>query len=267
MAAFRVLLVVDAEKFSAQRDSESREVYMAIREVLDGALKSSDLVATWQAARFVENTGDGVLAMLPAESVPRLIDHFPRCLQEELARAPKPRAGGPRLRLRVALHVGLVDDEHSVAPISAAAIDVNRLLDAEPLRAALGESDPDVTFAAFIVSAKLFDTYVAGGWTRLRESQFTEVRIRAADHKGPAYLYVPTPSQVKTWAAPTGGDSLDMPAALPDQPPTVGPTGSIGPTEPTGPKIGLGIRSRIRGNDRQAAVGNVIGRYLVQGRS
>jgi hypothetical protein len=248
MSAFRVLLVVDAEKFSAHRDAESHDLHMAIREVLDGALKSSELVETWQGARFVENTGDGILAMLPAESVPRLIDHFPRCLQEELAqRAPKPRSGGPRLRLRVALHVGLVDDEHSVAPVSTAAIDVNRLLDAEPLHAALGESDPDVTFTAFIVSAKLYDTYVVGGWTRLRESQFTEVRIRANGYKGNAYLHVPTPSQVKTPAAPADRGAVGMPAAL------------RGGASTTG--------SRIRAKDPQFGIGNVIGRRLLEERS
>ncbi|HEX6467703.1 MAG TPA: hypothetical protein VF069_01310 [Streptosporangiaceae bacterium] len=206
MAAFCVLLVVDAEKFSAHRDAEPRDVHMAIREVLDEALKASDLVETWQAARFVENTGDGILAMLPAESAPRLMDHFPLCLQKELAeRAPKLRAGGSPLRLRAALHIGLVDDEYSVGHFSAAAIDVNRLLDAEPLRAALSESDPDVTYAAFIVSAKLFNTYVAGGWTRLRESQFTEVRVIGKEYKGPAYLYVPTPSPGGTPRVPPSG--------------------------------------------------------------
>lgn len=195
MAAFCVLLVVDVEKFSAHHDAELRDVYKTIREVLDEALKASDLVETWQAARFVENTGDGILAVLPVESAPRLMDHFPRCLQAELAeRAPKLRARGARLRLRAALHVGLVDDEYTVAPFSTAAIDVNRLLDAEPLRAALRDSDPDVTYAAFIVSAMLFDTYVAGGWTRLRESQFTEVRITAKECRGTAYLYLPAPS-------------------------------------------------------------------------
>jgi len=213
MAAFCVLLVVDAAKFSAQRDAELRDVDMTIREVLDEALKASNLVETWQAARFVENTGDGILAVLPAESAPRLMDHFPRCLQEELAeRAPKLRERGARLRLKAALHVGLVDDECSAAPFSTAAIDVNRLLEAEPLRAALKESDPDVTYAAFIVSAKLFDTYVAGGWTRLRESQFTEIRVKAKEYKGPAYLYIPTPSLGKTPSTAAEGGSPGRPA-------------------------------------------------------
>jgi hypothetical protein len=246
MAAFRVLLVVDAEKFSAHGNSELRDVYLAIREVLDEALKSSDLVETWRAARFVENTGDGILAVLPAEMAPRLIDYFPRCLQEELAaRASKLRARG--LRLRVALHVGLVDDECSGAPVSTAAIDVNRLLDAEPLRAALRESDPDVTFAAFIVSAKLFDMYVAGGWTRLRESQFTEVRVKANEYTGFAYLYIPTPSPNKTPSTPAERGSPGMHAPVPARPSMIGFGGC--------------------GNVSQLAIDNGVGRDLHQERS
>jgi hypothetical protein len=247
-----VLLVVDVEKFSAHSDSEMRDVYQAIREILDDALKSSDLVETWRAARFVENTGDAILAVLPAESAPRLMDHFPRCLQEELAdRASKPRARGPRLRLRVALHVGLLLDEYSVAPVCAAAIDVNRLLEAEPLRAALRDSDPDVTFAAFLVSAKLFDTYVAGGWTRLRASQFTKVRVKAEEYKGVAYLYVPTPSPGKT------------PSKTPSTPAGPGAAGRPAPV-PGGPSmIGLGDL----GNDDQIATDTIVERDLREERS
>ena len=215
MAAFQVLLVVDAEQFSTHGDVELRDVSLAIREVLDEALRSSDLVETWRAARFVENTGEGILAVLPAESAPRLMDHFPRCLQEELAeRASKPRARGLRLRLRVALHAGLEDDGDSVVPVCTAAIDVNRPLDAEPLRAALKDSDPDVTFAAFIVSAKLFDTYVAGGWTRLRESQFTQVQVAAKDC-GAAYLYIPAPSPGRTPSTPAERHPHGMSVPLP----------------------------------------------------
>ncbi|HEU5159417.1 MAG TPA: hypothetical protein VFU43_20640 [Streptosporangiaceae bacterium] len=244
MAAFRVLLVVDAEKFSVRRDAELHDHHLTIREVLDEALKASDLVQTWQAARFVENTGDGILAVLPAESAPRLVDHFPRCLQQKLAeRARQPRAQGRRLRLRAALHVGIVD-EYAVAPFSTAAIDVNRLLDAEPLHAALRDSDPDVTYAAFIVSARLFDTYVAGGWTRLRESQFTEVRVEAKQDMGSAYLHVPIASP---GGAPAERDSPHQPAPVPDGPFL----------------IGFGLR----GNAPPRAIDDIVGRDSSRRRS
>jgi hypothetical protein len=247
--AFRALLVVDAEKFSTHRDSELRDIHMEIRHVLAAACAGSGLGEIWQAVRFMESTGDGVLAILPHESVSRLIDPFPRRLQEALsASAPALRARGLRLRLRVALHFGLVDDERPDAPgISTAAIDVNRLLDAEPLRDALSGSDPDVTFAVFLLSAELFATYVAGGRTGLRESQFTKVQVMVKQYERPAYLYIPTPSGTQTSSPPPKDDSARVP------PPASGAPSISGIT--------------ISGGGSQNAFGNTVGGDFHQERS
>jgi hypothetical protein len=127
----------------------------------------------------------------------QLIHPFADHLQAVLAEsAPRLRAEGLRLRLRVALHAGLVDDEHPVtAGISAATNDVSRLLDCEPLRAALRDSDPNVTFVAAVVSAEAFDMFVRGGHTGLPPSRFTQVRAKVKQFDRPAFLYVPTPSE------------------------------------------------------------------------
>ncbi|MDN3359626.1 hypothetical protein [Actinomadura sp. DC4] len=227
METFRALLVVDAEKFSAHRDSELPDVHREIRRVLAAACAGSGLREAWEAVKFMESTGDGVLAMLPLESAPALVDVFPRRLQEALAAcAPELRARGLRLRLRVALHYGLVDDERPGAPgISTATIDVNRLLDAEPLRDALSGSDPEITFAAFLLSAELFGTYVEGGRTKLRESQFTEVRVKVKQYERPAYLYVPVPSLTRTPPPPTPPSPReDGPVPVPGAPSISGVT-------------------------------------------
>jgi hypothetical protein len=249
MEAYRALLVVDAEKFSSHRDSELRDVHLEIRHVLAAACETSGLGETWRAVRFMQPTGDGVLAALPYEAAPKLIDPFPRRLQEALAAsAQKLRGRALRLRLRVALHIGLVDDEHPEAPgLSTAVIDVNRLLEAQPLRAALAESDPDVTFAAFIVSTDLFGDYVRGGRTGLRESQFTEVRVQVKEYERLAYLYVPTPSRVES-PSPSAGDAA---AAVPS--PTTGGVSVSGIT--------------IQGDGSRNAFGNTVGRDLRQEQS
>ncbi|MFB4306116.1 hypothetical protein [Actinomadura sp. GTD37] len=197
MDEYRAVLVVDAEKFSAHRDVELPDVHLEIRRVLGVAATGSGLGRTWENVRFMQSTGDGILAVLPHEAVPALIDPFPRRLQEALAEcAPRLRARGVRLRLRVALHVGLVDDERPDAPgLSTAVIDVCRLVDSRPLRDALEHSDPEVTFAAFMVSRELFTDFVAGGRTPLRGSQFTEVEAKVKQYARPAYLYVPAPSE------------------------------------------------------------------------
>ena len=239
MEAFRALLVVDAEKFSAHPDAKLPDVHLEIRRVLAVACAESGLGETWENVRFMESTGDGVLAALPLDAARALIDPFPRRLQDALAAAaPDLRARGMRLRLRVAMHIGLVDDERTDAPgISTATIDVNRLLDSDPLRDALRGSDAEVTYAAFAVSAELFASYVQGGRTGLRESQFSQVRVKVKQFDRPAYLYVPTPSTVSDSSAKPPERAEPRPA-------------------PAGPSIS-GVT--ISGDGAQTAFGNTVG--------
>jgi hypothetical protein len=193
----RTLFVVDAEGFSRNRDVELPRLHTEIRRVVERACKRSGLGDTWEAVRFLQSTGDGLLAILPLDAAASLIYPFTDRLQDVLAAcAPQLRARGMQLRLRTALHVGLVDDVHPVtAGISTATNDVSRLLDCEPLRAALRDSDPEVTFAAVIVSAEAFEMFVRGGHTGLEPSQFSRVQAKVKQFDRPAYLYVPTPSQ------------------------------------------------------------------------
>ncbi|WP_424535825.1 hypothetical protein ACOZ38_38165 [Sphaerisporangium viridialbum] len=196
MEKYTALLAVDAEKFSTHRDIDLPRLHMEIRHALEAACVSSGLAEVWRDVRFLESTGDGILAVLPYEAIPALVDRFPFRLQDALAAvAPELRAKTLTLRLRVALHVGLVDDERTEAPgISTATIDVCRLLDSEPLREALRQSDPSVTFVVLLLSEEVFTTYVAGGRTTLRESQFTPVEVTVKQFSRPAYRCIPTPS-------------------------------------------------------------------------
>lgn len=189
MPQMRTLFVVDAEGFSRHPDAALPGVHTEIRRVVGRAAEWSGLAETWRNARFVQSTGDGLLAVLPLEAITALVHPFIDRLQDALA------GSTPRLRLRVALHVGLVDDEDPVtAGISTATNDVSRLLDCEPLRAALGDSDPDVTFTAAVVSAEVFEKFVRAGRTTLPPSRFRRVRAKVKQFDQPAFLYVPTPS-------------------------------------------------------------------------
>lgn len=197
MLSFHGLLVVDAEGFSRNRDVDLPDVHTEIRDVLERASKDSGLGETWEAAPFKQSTGDGILAVLPLDAMPRLIHPFSDRLQEALAdSAPRLRARGLSLRLRVAFHAGLVDDEHPVtAGISTATNDVSRLLDCDPLRTALRDSDPSVTFAAVVLSQEAFEMFVRAGRTGLQPSQFTQVQAQVKQFDRPAFLYVPKPSK------------------------------------------------------------------------
>ncbi|POM26312.1 hypothetical protein BTM25_07080 [Actinomadura rubteroloni] len=218
MESLRALLVVDAEKFSRHPGSELPGLHLAIVDAVDRACAGSGLKEIWERVRFRQSTGDGLLSALPVEALPRLVHPFPHRLQEALAAAaPGLRARGVRLRLRVALHFGFVDDERTDAPgISTATTDVNRLLDSGPLRDALESSDPDVTFAAVLLSDEAFRTFVLDGKTDLKPSQFTEVRVVVKTFDRPAHLYVPTPS--RRAAGPSDAEPEPEPAPSPPRP-------------------------------------------------
>jgi hypothetical protein len=197
VSTIRTLLVVDAEGFSRNRDVELPSLHSEIRRAVECACQRSGLGNAWQDVPLLQSTGDGLFAVLPVDAIVSLIYPFIDRLQDVLAEsAAQLRARSLRLRLRAALHTGLVDDEHPVtAGISAATNDVHRLLNCEPLRAALCDSDPDVTFAAVIVSAEVFEMFVRGGHTGLQPSQFTQVRATVKQFDRPAFLYVPVHSQ------------------------------------------------------------------------
>lgn len=213
--SFHGLLAIDAEGFSRNRDAELPGLHEEIRQSVELACEKSGLGSAWRGLRLLQPVGDGLFAVLPDSAIALFIHPFPDCLQEALAdTAPRLRVNGLRLRLRAALHAGLVDDERPVtAGISTATNDVHRLLDCGPLRAALADSDPDVTFAAMIVSSEAFDMFVRGGRTALRPSQFTRVRATVKQLDRPAYLYVPVPSRKEPddEAGPGGGPSGDPP--------------------------------------------------------
>lgn len=194
---FRALLTVDAEGYSRNPDADLPGLHIGIRNAVERACERSGLRDAWQGARVVQSTGDGLFAVLPVDTMPALIHPFPDQLHYALAaEAAGLRAHGLCLRLRAALHVGMVDDEDPLTGgISAAAIVVSRLLDCTPLRAALRDSDPDTTFAAMIISAEVFEQFVAARYADLPASRFTPVRAQVKQFDRPAYLYVPVPSR------------------------------------------------------------------------
>jgi len=213
--SFRALLTVDAEGYSRNPGAELPNLHISIRDVVESACKHSGLGDTWRSVRVLQSSGDGLLAILPVAALPLLIHPFADRLQSALAEsAPKLRERGLSLRLRTAVHVGLVDDEDPVTGgISPATNEVSRLLNCQPLRQALLDSDPDVTFAAMIVSAEVYDQFVRAGHTGLAASRFIPVRARVKQFDRTAYLYVPIQSlrALEDTTRPDGDPDESMP--------------------------------------------------------
>jgi class 3 adenylate cyclase len=154
-AAHRGILVVDMEAFTAEgRQTKDR---ITMRESMFTALRDSMNLADvpWKACS-IEDTGDGILVLVPPE-LPKILlvvvaDELERALRAHNAVS----APASRIRLRMALHAG----EVRVGSNGVAGTAVNhafRLLDALPVKIALKDSDRDL---ALIVSAWFFEEVV-----------------------------------------------------------------------------------------------------------
>ncbi|WP_018653385.1 hypothetical protein [Actinomadura flavalba] len=247
MGTFRALLVIDTEGYGSHRQDQFRALRGEIRRVVREAAEASGFGAELASVPFREDTGDGMLAALPTDLMPLLLDRFPQRLQEALeAAAPALRGRGSRLRLRVALHHGPMDDaDPEDAGASSAVVEVNRLLGARPLKDALLLSDPEVSHVAFLLSAETYRTYVALGEVALRPSQCTPVEVAVKEYERPGYLYVPKPSR-----RPLDPEPAPAPAPAPAERP---------------PAPGLGAVT-FNGDGTQAAFGNSVGGDLRQER-
>ncbi|MEU8267582.1 hypothetical protein AB0B89_10465 [Sphaerisporangium sp. NPDC049002] len=206
MSPYRALLTVDASGFGEQPDALLPFLHHEIHAALTSACERSSLKEPWESVSLLQRPGDELVALLPVETLPLLVHPFLDNLQDELARTDQrvhDEDRGPRLRLRAALHVGSVEDDGSgTTGIARAVNDVHRLLNCDPLRDALCDSDPDVTFLAAIISSEAFSRYVEGGRTSLDDSRFTKVRAKAKKFDQPAWVYVPRPSRLPEQAVP-----------------------------------------------------------------
>jgi tetratricopeptide (TPR) repeat protein len=150
------IIVVDVEKFGDRRRTLAHQVgvrdglYRVVRDAFDAA------GVPW-ADCYREDRGDGMFILVPAsESKAVFIDTLPYLLVKALRVHNETHVEAQRIRLRMAMHAGEVHhDDHGVT--SAALILAFRLLDAEPLKAALATS-PGVL--AMITSDWFFEDVV-----------------------------------------------------------------------------------------------------------
>ena len=141
-----------------------------------------------------EWTGDGINAILPADVDPTVV-------LPVLIRSLGANLGGDnartidRIRLRMAVGVGLV--EHNTAGFGGPMIiDINRLVDSAPLRAAL-TAYPSADLAVAITD-QVHATVIRPGYQGIPGSQFSRVEVVAKEFAGPAWIWV----SARQWSAP-----------------------------------------------------------------
>jgi hypothetical protein len=141
-----------------------------------------------------EWTGDGINAIMPADMDPTVV--LPVLIRSLAANLGTDNARTvDRIRLRMAIGVGLV--EHNTVGFGGPMIiDINRLVDSAPLRAAL--SAYPAADLAVAITDQVHATVIRPGYPGIPESQFNRVEVVAKEFAGPAWIWV----SARQWSGP-----------------------------------------------------------------
>jgi hypothetical protein len=139
-------------------------------------------------------TGDGINAIMPADMDPTVV--LPVLIRSLAAHLGAGNArSGDRIRLRMAIGVGLV--EHNRTGFGGPMIiDINRLVDSVPLRAAL--SAYPAADLAVAISDQVHATVIRPGYPGIPGGQFSRVDVVAKEFAAPAWIWV----SARQWSAP-----------------------------------------------------------------
>lgn len=258
------IMVVDTKGFSKHDDLQQNRLSKLIPRVLEAAAHRCQLAELWTERRFPDSTGDGYIVGFAPALLTRVVDNYLDTLQTELRlRAGELRADGITMRMRLSLNLGQVEtlrDPHVGSPSGHAMIATHRLVDAEPVRALLDRSEPDVTYLAAVLSEPAFDAVVRGGFSALKPSEFVKspVRIESKDFTGTAYLRVPTMSGDLLAHGLLGVQDADRANPTADTATPVGSGGVAGSSVNVGDVSGgVGVLGPVSGSNNTIARGGI----------
>ncbi|MFG2714762.1 hypothetical protein ACGFX2_30035 [Streptomyces goshikiensis] len=167
-----------------------------IEQIVQRTLVTAGLGELWDTKRFPANTGDGIVFGFDTRSLPSVLSPYLDVLEQDLVRH-NTTSPGPHVRLRVAIHLGPLPDSGAPGDGNGTARnDTHRLLDSTPVKQALEEADPDATHVAAIISQRVFEDVVLGGYTDLHPARCVKVEATVPGKRfaQPAWVYVPRPS-------------------------------------------------------------------------
>ncbi|MDR3082389.1 MAG: hypothetical protein LBV60_15930 [Streptomyces sp.] len=182
----RLLLAVDAKGYGGVDVLTQRLFQETIDRLLSEAAEETGLQHdSW----VTQEGGDSVLAVLPeGASEPDLVDPFMRRLDAGLRGFNHGRLPEAWLRLRAAVHFGTASPA-PVGFVGRAPVEIGRILDSRPLRAALDTAVDSCLAVA--VSGAVFNDVVQEAYTTFRTQEFRKVRIQQKEYRGHAWLWVP----------------------------------------------------------------------------
>lgn len=193
---YRALFAVDAKDFTGLAAVQHGAVSRLIPELVDQGLDRAGLHELRDSKRFPANTGDGVVFGFDPALVPFVLWPFLGVL-DDLLGAYNQQCVGPRIRLRASVHIGPLPDAGEPGDGNGTARnDTHRLLDSRPVKAILAAAGEQVTHLAAVVSQRVYEDVVLGGYTGLHPDRCVEVpaTVEGKDFAQRAWLYVPSPS-------------------------------------------------------------------------
>ncbi|GAA3290238.1 hypothetical protein Dvina_02015 [Dactylosporangium vinaceum] len=208
----RIVVALDIERYSPRDNVRQYQAQQSFRDALHEAVES---VGLDRRSWTTQQSGDGELAILPAEtSELTVVADFVPALDRILCEHNRSLLPEAKVRLRVAIHQGLVHLTGANGYPGEAIVEVCRLLDAEPLRHALTVF-PRAS-VALIVSRSIFQDVVRHGYRGLSPERFAQVHVAVKQLTADAWIYVP--------GEDAGAVQWPRPAAAPSAPPVEQPS-------------------------------------------
>ncbi|WBB52312.1 hypothetical protein [Verrucosispora sp. WMMD573] len=169
----RLLVCVDMERYSRRTNLQQYEAQHDFHRLLREAAGD---VGMDRVGWTTQQSGDGELAILPHD-IPeaRVIGRFVPELNRLLRRYNASRVPAARIRLRVAVHQGMVHVDGANGFPGQAVVLVSRLCDAEPVRQALA-AFPEAGIA-LVVSADIYRDVVTEYPEELRPERFRRIDV------------------------------------------------------------------------------------------
>ena len=183
----KLIVAYDVEHYSGRGTRREYVIQQRLSDILEFTFCESGVPAD---AAEVQVQGDGGLALLPtggAVDEPRLIVGLISALVQGLIDLNEDLVVDARMRLRVALHEGVV---HQAAHgyVGPAVIEACRLRDADSVCSALASSDAPLVV---VVADGLYRDVLSQGYHGLPASAFVPIEVQIKSFSGRAWIYLP----------------------------------------------------------------------------
>ncbi|MFC9331369.1 hypothetical protein [Kitasatospora sp. NPDC057015] len=222
-AVRRLVVAVDLAGSTRQDHLRQIATQRRLSDVLEAACAEAGID---RPACLRQPQGDGELLLLPPGiDEGRVVPDFVRELGIALREVNRDLSDAARLRLRAALHQGVVH-ESAGGFVGRAVVRAFRLLDSAELRAVL--RDQPRCELALIVSGQLFEDVLEHGYRGLDPQGFRQVRVEAPEKgfSGEGWVHVvlgpppaapPAASAARPWSGGSGGLVEPPPVPRPEE--------------------------------------------------